>query len=102
MPVAVERIKAGIPKQKRNRPSVLELSPEFGRFLEELDKGLKKDQAIKIVLSKETMGQLQQTPKMFLKLLKKTLAQLELPYRVYPRGKENDLPVFYIGHKMLD
>jgi hypothetical protein len=97
MPVEVINVSKQLPKATRNRHSALEDTKEWTYVLTKLTHGLKPNEGLRIVLSKDTLDEVKHAARLFKKLVEKHLQSLDLDYEVFQRGvTEEGTPILYI------
>jgi len=99
MPVEVIDTRKAIPKATRKRHSALEDTKEWVYVMTKLQHGLKPNEGLRIVLSKETTEEVKHAPRLFKKLVDRLMKELKLDYDVFQRGTTDEgTPILYIAN----
>jgi hypothetical protein len=96
MPVEVIDVRK-LPKARRNRHSALEDTKEWKYVITKLQHGLKPNEGLRVVLSKETLDEVKNAPRLFKRFLKRYMDDLKLEYDIFQRGEtEEGSPILYV------
>lgn len=99
MPVEVINVQKDLPKATRNRHSVLEDTKEWTYVVTKLSHGLKPNEALRVVLPKDTMKKLKHAPRLFKMLVERYIQSMKMDYSVFTRGTTDEgTPVLYIAN----
>jgi hypothetical protein len=99
MPVEVIDVRKQLPGPTRKRHSILKSTKEWSAVLTKLERGLKPNEGLRVVLTQDTLDKVEHAGRLFKRHMERHLKTMHLNYQVYQRGTTEDgAPIIYISN----